>query len=418
VIASSAIVRLAAIPSRSSDHPAMIGSQDPSNGALLLLDSPTRDIRFTRPWQAGRELAYIEQAVESGQLFGAGPFNEHCVAWLREYAQVPAALTTPSGTHALELAALVLGLETGDEVIMPSFTFVSTANAVALRGAVPVFVDIRPDTLNLDERLIEQALSTRTRAIMPVHYAGVSCEMDAILEIARDRDIAVVEDAAHGIGCRYRGRVLGTMGDLGCLSFDGQKNVTCGEGGALFISDEALVDRVLNVQAKGTNRSEFLRGEVKRYEWVELGSSFMPSEIAAAFLAAQLERTEEINTRRRHIWELYSRGLAGLEATGRLTLPTVPVGCEHNGHLFYVLLEQHIERTTCLATLKSRGVEALSHYVPLHSSPAGRRLGRIAGPMPVTDASAERLVRLPIHQGLSDDDIAYVIEALHDASGG
>jgi dTDP-4-amino-4,6-dideoxygalactose transaminase len=380
----------------------------------MQLDTPVRDIGFTRPWQTGRELPYIEQALQSGQVFGAGPFNERCTAWLREYATAPAALSTPSGTHALELAALTLGLVEGEEVIMPSFTFVSTANAVALRGAVPVFVDIRPDTLNIDERLIEAAISARTRAIVPVHYAGVSCEMDAILELARARGIAVVEDAAHAIGCRYRGRVLGAIGDLGCLSFDGQKNVTCGEGGALLVNDEALVGRALNIQSKGTNRSEYLRGEVSKYEWIDLGSSLLPSEIAAAFLAAQLESIEEVNARRRHIWELYRQRLGELAASGRIALPTVPSGCEHNGHLFYILLEDAARRGSCLQALRARGIEAQSHYVPLHSSPAGRRLGRVAGAMTVTDAAAERLIRLPLHPGLTDDDVAYVTDALHD----
>jgi dTDP-4-amino-4,6-dideoxygalactose transaminase len=386
----------------------------PRPAHALQLAASVRDIPFNRPWRTDRGLAYIEQAIESGDLFGAGQFNNRCTAWLREYGAVPAALTTPSGTHALELAALTLGLEAGDEVIMPSFTFVSTANAVALRGAVPVFVDIRSDTLNLDERLIEQAISDRTRAIFVVHYAGVSCEMDAVLQIARDHGIAVVEDAAQAIGCQYHGRVLGTIGDLGCLSFDGQKNVTCGEGGALLVSDQGLVDRALNLQAKGTNRSEFLRGEVDRYEWIDLGSSFLPSEITAAFLAAQLECTVEINTRRRQIWELYRRELGSLEDTGRLELPTVPAGCEHNGHLFYVLLPDAARRLECLETLKARGIEALSHYVPLHSSLAGRRFGRMAGAMSVTDGTAARLVRLPLNAGLSDDDVMYVVEVLHD----
>lgn len=376
---------------------------------------PTAEIPFARPWRTGRELAYIEQVIESGDLFGAGQFNERCSAWLRDHAAVAAALTTPSGTAALELAALVLGLRAGDEVIMPSFTFVSTANAVALRGAVPVFVDIRPDTLNLDEGLIEQAISDRTRAIVPVHYAGVSCEMDAILQIAREHDLAVLKDAAHGIGCRYRGRALGAIGNLGCLSFDGQKNVTCGEGGALLVNDRAMMDRAVDIQAKGTNRSEFLQGEVARYEWVELGSSFIPSEITAAFLAAQLECAEEINARRREIWELYRRELSPLVDAGWLVLPTVPIGCEHNGHLFYILLRDPAHRPACLEALEGRGIRALWHYVPLHSSPAGRRLGRVAGPMSVTDSAAARLLRLPINSWLSDDDVAYVVEALHDA---
>jgi dTDP-4-amino-4,6-dideoxygalactose transaminase len=384
----------------------------------LSISTSLRDIQFTRPWVTGRELAYIEQAIESGCVFGNGPFNRRCAAWLREHTGAASALTTPSGTHSLELAALVLGLEVGDEVVMPSFTFVSTANAIALRGAVPVFVDIRADTLNIDEHQIEQAISDRTRAIVPVHYAGVSCEMDTIMQIASDRDIAVIEDAAHAIGCSYRGRVLGTIGDLGCLSFDGQKNVTSGEGGALLLKDSALADMALNVQAKGTNRAEFLRGEVDCYEWVGLGSSFLPSEITAAFLAAQLESAEEVNERRRHNWELYRHQLSGLHSAGRITLPNVPAGCEHNGHLFYVLLDDPARRPECLDTLKRAGIEAPWHYVPLHRSPAGRRLGRIAGSMAVTESSAARLIRLPMHLGLSDDDIAYVVEALHDALDG
>jgi dTDP-4-amino-4,6-dideoxygalactose transaminase len=380
------------------------------------VDTPVRTIDFTSPWRTGRELEYIERVIESGQLFGAGPFNERCAAWLAEHTGAAAALTTPSGTHALELAALALDVGPGDEVIMPSFTFVSTANAFALRGAVPVFVDVRPDTLNLDERLLEGAITARTCAIVPVHYAGVGCEMDAILALARDRGLAVVEDAAHALGCRYRGRALGTLGDLGCISFDGQKNVTCGEGGALLVRDDGgLADRVVNIQAKGTNRAEFLRGEVELYEWVELGSAFLPSELTAAFLAAQLESFAEINARRLRTWELYRSGLGDLEQSERLTLPTVPVGSEHSGHLFYVLLEDAELRPTFLRALADRGVQALSHFVPLHSSPAGRRLGRATGALPVTDSVAARLVRLPMNPHLSDEDVAHVLTAVHEA---
>jgi dTDP-4-amino-4,6-dideoxygalactose transaminase len=390
----------------------------PVEWIALSTSSSLRDIRFNQPWVTGRELTYIEQAIESGCVFGEGPFNRRCAEWLREHTGISTALTTPSGTHSLELAALVLGLEAGDEVVMPSFTFVSTANAIALRGAVPVFVDVRADTLNIDERQIEQAISDRTRAIIPVHYAGIGCEMDAIMQIAHDREIAVIEDAAHAIGCSYRGRTLGTIGDMGCLSFDGQKNVTSGEGGALLVEDRAFADRALNIQAKGTNRAEFLRGDVDHYEWVGLGSSLLPSEITAAFLAAQLESTAEINERRLHNWSLYRRQLSELHAEGHLTLPTVPSGCEHNGHLFYVLLDDATRRPGCLEALKRAGIEASWHYVPLHSSPAGRRMGRTAGSMAVTESSAARLLRLPVHPGLNDEDIAYVLEALHDALSG
>jgi dTDP-4-amino-4,6-dideoxygalactose transaminase len=383
----------------------------------VLLTHPSRDIRITGTWRTGRELANLKRAMDSGQLFGEGHFNKSCAAWLREHTGAAAALMTPSGTHALELAAFALGLQPGDEVIMPSFTFVSTANAVALRGAVPVFVDVRADTLNIDERLIEQAITDRTRAIVPVHYAGVGCEMDAIMQTAREHDIAVIEDAAHALGCRYRGRPLGTIGDMGCLSFDGQKNVTCGEGGALLTDDRALADCALDIQAKGTNRAEFLRGEVDRYEWTGLGSSLLPSEITAAYLAAQLESTEEVNERRRHNWDLYYHELEEMQSSGNLTLPTVPPGCKHNGHIFYVLLNDATPRLECLRALQARGIEALSHFVPLHSSPAGRRLGRVAGAMAVTDSVAGRLVRLPLHAGVTDEDVAYVTEALYDALG-
>lgn len=362
----------------------------------------------------GQELTYIEQAVDSGQLFGDGAFNQRCVSWLREHTGAATALTTPSGTQSLELAALTLELEPGDEVVLPSFTFVSTANAIALRGAVPVFIDVRADTLNIDERLIEQAITSRTRAIVPVHYGGISCEMDAIVQIARDRKLAVIEDAAHAIGCRYRGRALGTIGDIGCLSFDGQKNVTCGEGGALLTSDPSFADRALNIQAKGTNRAEFLRGEVGAYEWTRLGSSFQPNEITAAFLAAQLESADELNARRRHNWNHYRQGLDELQSQGYLSLPTVPEGCEHSGHIFYVLLNEAEQRKEFLRALQARGIEALWHFVPLHSSTAGSRLGRVAGTMRTTDSVAERLVRLPVHAGVSDEDIAYVIEAVHE----
>jgi dTDP-4-amino-4,6-dideoxygalactose transaminase len=354
----------------------------------------------------------MHQVLRSGHLQGPGPFNELCMGLLREHADGSVALTTPSGTHALELAALVLDLQPGDEVIMPSFTFVSTANAFALRGAVPVFVDIRPDTLNLDESLLEDAVSERTRAVVPVHYAGVACEMDTIMRFARSHEIAVVEDAAHAIGGRYRGQALGAIGDLGCLSFDGQKNVSCGEGGALLIGNQALAGRAINLQAKGTNRAEFMRGEVDRYEWIEVSSSFLPSELAAAFLAAQLERLEELNQRRLHNWDLYRDALRGLEQAGHLRMPAVPPACEHNAHIFWIALADADRRPACLQWLTARGIEAPWHYVPLHSSPGGRRLGRVSGELSVTDAVAGSLLRLPVHAGLSEDDVAFVVEAL------
>jgi dTDP-4-amino-4,6-dideoxygalactose transaminase len=371
-------------------------------------------IEFTRPWLTGSEAAYVQRVLESGRLYGRGEFNARCEACLIEYTGSPA-LLTPSCTHALELAAMTLEIRPGDEVILPSFTFVSTANAFVLRGAVPVFVDIRPDTLNLDETRIEEAVSERTRAIVPMHYAGVSCDMTAILAIARRLEIAVVEDAAHGIDCRYRGQPLGSIGDLGCLSFGGQKNVTCGEGGTLLVNDDRLMARAEIAHDKGTNRAQFARGDVDHYSWVGVGSSLRPSEVTAALLLAQLEHVADISHRRRHIWNLYREGLTSLAASGDLQLPVVPSECEHSGHLFYVLLARADQRRDFLAQLKSRQIEALFHYVPLHSSLAGRRYGRVGSSMSVTEDIADRLVRLPLHTGMTDPDVEYVVDAVTDA---
>jgi dTDP-4-amino-4,6-dideoxygalactose transaminase len=359
-------------------------------------------IPFNRPHLTGREFEYIQQAVEAGQLAGNGQFTQRCHAWLESALGARRVLLTHSATAALELAALLLDLQPGDEVIMPSFTFVSTANAFVLRGATPVFVDVRSDTLNINEELIEAAITPRTRAIVPVHYAGVSCDMEAIAEIARHRDLVVVEDAAQALLSSYKGRALGSIGHLAALSFHETKNVISGEGGALAINDERYLERAEILWQKGTNRSAFVRGTVDKYTWVDVGSSFLPGELVAAFLLAQLERAHEITAARVESWRRYLDACAPLRALG-VGLPSVPDECVHNGHLFRVLLPHHVSRSEALRDLGLRGVGAVFHYVPLHSSPAGRRFGRTASPMDVTDDCSPRLVRLPLWTGLGAD---------------
>jgi dTDP-4-amino-4,6-dideoxygalactose transaminase len=360
----------------------------------------------------GRELGYIEEAVAHGHLSGNGPFAARCSRWLEQRLVVPRALLTHSCSGALEMAAILARLEPGDEVIMPSFTFVTTANAFVLRGAVPVFVDVRPDTLNIDERLIEGAITERTRAIVPVHYAGVACEMDAIMEIARRHDLLVIEDAAHGLLSTYRGRPLGSIGQMATFSFHETKNVICGEGGALIIGDGTLVERAEIVQEKGTNRSQFFRGEVDKYMWVDIGSSYLPSEIAAAFLFAQLEEADTITARRVELWAQYHEGFADLEARGLARRPVVPDGCVHNAHLFYLLVPGPGARDDLIAALKERNINAVFHYVPLHSSPAGREYGRAHGELPVTDRESRALIRLPLWMGMEDSDVERVVDAV------
>lgn len=366
----------------------------------------TYDVPFNRPSMVGRELDYIAQAVHGGRLAGDGPFTRRCQTWLEEKYGARKVLLTHSCTAALELAALLCGIEPGDEVILPSFTFVSTANAFALRGARPVFVDIRPDTLNLDETLVEAAITDRTRAIVPVHYAGVGCDMDAILGIAKRHGLRVVEDAAQGLGASFDGRCLGTLGDLGCWSFHETKNFISGEGGALVVQDEALAERAEILREKGTNRARFFRGEVDKYTWVDLGSSYLPSELVAAYLFAQLERSEEIMRQRRGIFEAYRAGLADLEEQGLVRLPVVPDRCEHNGHMFYLLLPTERRRDDLIAHLDQAGINAVFHYVPLHESPMGRSLGTVD--LPVTESVSRRLVRLPCFFELGEDQQARV----------
>jgi len=372
-------------------------------------------IKFNQPYMTGRELWLISQAHANGHLSGDGAFTKRCHAWLEERTGCAKALLTHSCTAALEMSALLLELQPGDEVIMPSFTFVSTANAFVLRGAVPVFVDIRPDTLNIDEALIEAAITPRTRAICVVHYAGVGCEMDAILAIAARHGIAVVEDAAQGIFSTYRGKPLGGIGALGALSFHETKNVISGEGGALLVNDASLCERAEVIREKGTNRSKFFRGQVDKYTWVDVGSSYLPGEIIAAFLAAQFEEAEDINRRRMAIWDRYHAWAAPLEARGLLRRPIVPAHCTHNAHMYYLLLPSLERRTSFIDGLKQRGVGAVFHYIPLHSSPAGMRYGRTDGELPVTDSTSDRLVRLPLWVGLEshmDEVLAACDEAL------
>jgi len=375
-------------------------------------------IPFNKPFTIAGELANIADAVRSGHLAGDGRYTRQCHAWLERELGTRKALLTHSCTAALEMAAILCDLAPGDEVILPSFTFVSTANAFALRGAVPVFVDIRRDTLNLDERLIEAAVTPRTRAIVPVHYAGVPCDMDVIMALAARHELLVVEDAAQGILVEHKGRKLGAIGHFGCLSFHETKNVISGEGGALLVNDERFVARAEIVREKGTNRSQFFRGEVDKYTWVDIGSSYLPSELVGAFLWAQLEHAPEINTRRLASCAAYRAGLADLANRGLLELPgPTPVDTTANGHMFYVLARSVTERTALIEHLKSRGVHAVFHYVPLHSSPAGRRFGRAAGDLPVTDDVAGRLVRLPLFYELSADQIDHIVAAVRSFFG-
>jgi dTDP-4-amino-4,6-dideoxygalactose transaminase len=359
-------------------------------------------IPFNRPYASGKELDYVAEAQRNYHLSGDGVFTKRCHQWIEQRTGCARALLTHSCTSALDLAALLLDLKAGDEVILPSYTFVSTANAFVLRGAVPVFVDVREDTLNLDERLIEAAITPRTRAIVPVHYAGVSCEMDAIIAIARRHDLRIVEDAAQAIMAGYKGRAPGALGDLGAFSFHETKNIMSGEGGSLLVNDPELALRAEIIREKGTDRGRFFRGEVDKYTWQDIGSSFLPSEIIAAFLWAQLEEAERITRERLTIWQRYHEMLAPLEQQGLLRRPIVPADCQHNGHLYYILLSPEIERQMALDELKKNRIHAVFHYVPLHSSPAGMRFGRAHGDLSLTTSLSQRLIRLPMWLGLDE----------------
>jgi dTDP-4-amino-4,6-dideoxygalactose transaminase len=359
-------------------------------------------IPFNKPYMTGRELGYIAQAHANGHLAGNGQFSKRCCAWLESRIGSQKALLTHSCTAALEMAAILSGVGVGDEVIMPSFTFVSTANAFVLRGATPVFVDVRPDTLNIDETRIEEAITPRTKAIVPVHYAGVGCDMDAIMEIAARHDLLVIEDAAQGLLADYKGRPLGGIGHLAALSFHETKNIISGEGGALLINDPRFVERAEIIWEKGTNRAQFFRGQVDKYTWVDLGSSYLPGEIIAAFLWAQMEEADAITRRRLDIWARYHAAFAGLEDSGRIRRPIVPGACIHNAHMYYLLMPSLDTRSAFIQRLQSAGINPVFHYVPLHSSPFGRSAGRWAGDMTNTESASERLVRLPLWLGLED----------------
>ena len=360
-------------------------------------------IPFNKPYMTGRELGYIREAHALGHLSGDGPFTARCSAWLEQRCGSRRALLTHSCTAALDMAAILAEIRPGDEVIMPSFTFVSTANAFVLRGAVPVFVDIRADTLNIDESRIAAAITPRTRAIVPVHYSGVACDMDRIMQIAHDHGLLVIEDAAQGTLAAYKGRALGAIGHLGALSFHETKNIISGEGGALLVNDARLVERAEIVREKGTNRTRFLRGEVDKYTWVDVGSSYLPGEIIAAFLWAQMEHADEIIARRLALWSSYHQALAPLEAAGQARRPMVPAECRHNGHMYYLILPSLQKRSAFIARLKAQGIQSVFHYVPLHSSPMGKKLGRVAGDMRNTVELSERLVRLPFWLGLETE---------------
>jgi dTDP-4-amino-4,6-dideoxygalactose transaminase len=371
-------------------------------------------IPFNKPFMTGRELWYIAQAHTNGHLSGDGQFTKQCHAWLEQRTGTRRALLTHSCTAALEMAALLAELQPGDEVIMPSYTFVSTANAFVMRGAVPVFVDIRPDTLNIDESKIEAAITPRTRVIVPVHYAGVACEMDTIMEIASRHQLLVIEDAAQGIMSTYKGRPLGTIGHMGAYSFHETKNIIAGEGGALLVNDAQLAERAEIIREKGTNRSQFFRGQVDKYTWVDIGSSYLPGEVIAAFLWAQMEEAQTITARRLALWDHYHAALAPLEAAGRLRRPQLPADCVHNAHMYYILLDSLEQRTQVIADMKRQGVNCVFHYVPLHSAPYGVKTSRAHGDMAVTNTLSERLLRLPLWVGLEDQQ-ERAIRALREA---
>lgn len=367
-------------------------------------------IRFNVPPYTGKEMEYIKQAVEAQKICGDGEFTKKCNEWIERRTGTKKCLLTTSCTHATELAALLADIREGDEVIMPSYTFVSTADAFVLRGAKVVFVDIRPDTMNIDETKIEAAITERTKAIVPVHYAGVSCEMDTIMDIAKRHNLTVIEDAAQGILSTYKGKPLGAIGDFGCFSFHETKNFSMGEGGALLIQREKDIEEAEIIREKGTNRSKFFRGQIDKYTWVNFGSSYLPSDMNAAYLYAQLELAEEIFEDRMNSWEHYKRELTPLAEKGKIDLPVIPEGCEHNAHMFYIKAKDLEERTELLAFLKEKEILSVFHYIPLHSAPAGKKFGRFHGEDVYTTKESERLARLPMYYGLKPEQVEYICE--------
>ncbi|MCI5620524.1 MAG: dTDP-4-amino-4,6-dideoxygalactose transaminase [Lachnospiraceae bacterium] len=369
---------------------------------------------FNVPPFVGTEIKYIKDAIGKRKICGDGEYTKKCNAWLENKTGVAKALLTTSCTHATEMAAMLCDIQPGDEVIMPSYTFVSTADAFVLRGAKAVFVDIRPDTMNMDEKLIENAITKKTKAIVPVHYAGVSCEMDTIMEIAKRHHLYVVEDAAQGIMSTYKGKALGSIGDFGCYSFHETKNYSMGEGGALLIRDEKYIENAEIIREKGTNRSKFFRGQIDKYTWVEAGSSYLPSELNAAYLYAQLEMADEINENRMACWNRYYECLKPLADEGKIDLPVIPEECQHNAHMFYIKAKDLEERTQLLSFVKSKNIGCVFHYIPLHTAPAGQKYGRFAGEDRYTTRESERLARLPMYYELTTDDVEEICDVIKE----
>ncbi len=371
-------------------------------------------INFNVPPFTGKETEYIMEAVKAQKICGDGQFTKKCNAWLEEKTGAVKALLTTSCTHATEMAALLADVKPGDEVIMPSYTFVSTADAFVLRGATPVFVDIRPDTMNIDEKKIEAAITDKTVGIVPVHYAGVACEMDTIMDVAKRHNLWVIEDAAQGIMSTYKGKALGTFGEFGCFSFHETKNYSMGEGGAILIRDEEKIEDAEILREKGTNRSKFFRGQIDKYTWVNQGSSYLPSDMNAAYLWAQLEMAEKINDYRLSIWEQYWRELTPLAEAGKIELPTVPKDCVHNAHMFYIKAKDIEERSALISYMKENGVLTVFHYIPLHTAPAGLKFGRFHGEDKYTTKESERLVRLPLYFGLKEEEVSYICDKVRE----
>lgn len=379
------------------------------------MEKTNHRIPFNWPHMTGKELTYIAEAQFKGGLAGDGSFTKCCHDWLEEQTGCKKGLLTHSCTAALEMTALLLDIKPGDEVIMPSYTFVSTANAFVLRGAVPVFVDIRPDTQNIDESLIEAAITEKTKAICVVHYAGVACEMESILQLADVHELFVIEDAAQGIKATYKGLALGSIGHMGTFSFHETKNIHCGEGGALLLRDDGFVSRAEIIREKGTNRSQFFRGEVDKYTWRDIGSSFLLNDLSAAFLLGQLEEVDKVTEARLSIWNAYHQAFEGLENTGLVQRPFIPVDCQHNAHIYYLILTSNQDRSAVLKNLKTFGVHAVSHYEPLHSSPAGKKYARAHGGMKNTDYTSSNIIRLPIWFGMGESQVSHVIQSVSTA---
>ena len=371
-------------------------------------------IPFNKPPYIGKESEYVIDAVNKGHISGDGEYTKKCAKNLEELCGTKKALLTTSCTHATEMAALLSDIKPGDEVIMPSYTFVSTADAFVLRGATPVFVDIRPDTMNIDETLIEDAITSKTKAIVPVHYAGVGCEMDTIMDIARRHNLTVIEDAAQAIASTYKGKALGTFGDFGCYSFHETKNISMGEGGALLIQNEDLVEPAEIIREKGTNRAKFFRGQIHKYTWVNYGSSYLPSDMNAAYLWAQLENIDIIQKKRLSVWNRYKEGLSELEKKEYIEFGAIPDECTNNAHMFYIKVKDLENRTDLLKFLKENGIQAVFHYVPLHSAPAGRKFGRLNGEDRYTTKESERLVRLPLFYSITDEEVSFIIETVKE----